>query len=105
MTDAQYQEMEKLQAKTAEFLASQSVGAEIRSGIGDEDFPADAGVIRGTYSAEMGKTSPPAVVVEAEQYNRLVRLVSHGIPVELVGASGKSRYSCGVARGYLHLVL
>lgn len=83
MTDAQYQEMEKLQAKTGEFLASQSAGVEIRSGIGDEDFPADAGVIRGTYSAEMGKTSPPAVVVEAEQYNRLVRLVSRGIPVEL----------------------
>jgi hypothetical protein len=83
MTDAQYQEMEKLQAKTAEFLATQSVGAEIRSGIGDEDFPADAGLIRGTYSAEIGKTSPPAVVVEAEQYNRLVRLLSHGIPVEV----------------------
>jgi carboxypeptidase Q len=83
MTNAQYQEMESLQAKTAEFLANQDVGAEIRSGIGDEDFPADAGVIRGTYSAEMGKSSPPAVVVEAEQYNRLVRLVSRGIPVAL----------------------
>jgi hypothetical protein len=83
ITNAQYQEMERLQAKTAEFLANQSVGMNIRSGIGDEDFPADAGVIRGTYSAEMGKTSPPTVVVEAEQYNRLVRLVSHGIPVQL----------------------
>jgi carboxypeptidase Q len=92
MTDAQYQEMERLQAKTAEFLASQSVGVEIRSGIGDEDFPADAGVIRGTYSAEMGKTSPPAVVVEAEQYNRLVRLVSHSIPVELRISTSTSFY-------------
>jgi carboxypeptidase Q len=83
MTNAQYQEMERLQAKTAEFLASQGVGVEIRSGIGDEDFPADAGVIRGTYSAAMGKTSPPAVVVEAEQYNRLVRLLRRDIPVTL----------------------
>lgn len=92
MTDAQYREMERLQAKTAEFLGSQSVGVEIRSGIGDEDFPADAGVIRGTYSAEMGKTSPPAVVVEAEQYNRLVRLISHGIPVELRVSTSTSFY-------------
>jgi hypothetical protein len=92
MTDAQYREMERLQAKTAEFLASQAVGVEIRSGIGDEDFPADAGLIRGTYSAEMGKTSPPAVVVEAEQYNRLVRLVSHGIPVQLRVATSTSFY-------------
>jgi carboxypeptidase Q len=92
MTDAQYREMETLQAKTAEFLASQGVGAEIRSGIGDEDFPADAGVIRGTYSAEMGKTSPPAVVVEAEQYNRLVRLVSQGVPVELRVSTSTSFY-------------
>jgi len=92
MTDAQYREMERLQAKTAEFLASQSVGVEIRSGIGDEDFPADTGVIRGTYSAEMGKTSPPAVVVEAEQYNRLVRLVSHGVPVELRVSTSTSFY-------------
>jgi hypothetical protein len=92
MTDAEYQEMETLQAKTAEFLATQSVGVEIRSGIGDEDFPADAGVIRGTYSAEMGKTSPPAVVVEAEQYNRLVRLVSHSIPVELRVSTSTSFY-------------
>jgi len=92
MTEAQYREMERLQAKTAGFLASQSVGVEIRSGIGDEDFPADAGVIRGTYSAEMGKTSPPAVVVEAEQYNRLVRLVSHGIPVELRISTSTSFY-------------
>jgi hypothetical protein len=83
MTDAQYQEMERLQAKTAEFLASQHVGVEIRSGIGDEDFPADAGVIRGTYSADMGKTSPPAVVVEAEQYNRLVRLLSRAVHLSL----------------------
>lgn len=83
MTNAQYREMETLQAKTAEFLASQGVGVEIRSGIGDEDFPADAGVIRGTYSAEMGKTSPPSVVVEAEQYNRVVRLLRRGIPVTL----------------------
>ncbi len=92
MADAQYQEMEKLQAKTAEFLTSQGVGVEIRSGIGDEDFPADAGVIRGTYAAEMGKTSPPAVVVEAEQYNRLVRLVNHGIPVELRVSTSTSFY-------------
>lgn len=92
MTDAQYQEMERLHATTAEFLASQSVGVEIRNGIGDEDFPADAGVIRGTYSAEMGKASPPAVVVEAEQYNRLVRLVSHGIPVELRISTSTSFY-------------
>src|SRR5215472_16161546 len=92
MTDAQYREMERLQAKTAEFLASESVGVEIRSGIGDEDFPADTGVIRGTYSAEMGKTSPPAVVVEAEQYNRLVRLVSHGVPVELRVSTSTSFY-------------
>ncbi|HYL83302.1 MAG TPA: M28 family peptidase [Candidatus Angelobacter sp.] len=98
MTDAQYQEMERLQAKTAEFLASQSVGVEIRSGIGDEDFPADAGVIRGTYSAETGKTSPPAVVVEAEQYNRLVRLVSHSIPVELRISTSTSFYD--VARSF-----
>ena len=28
-------------------------------------------------------TSPPAVVVEAEQYNRLVRLLSHDIQVQL----------------------
>jgi hypothetical protein len=83
MTDAQYRESEALRAKTAEFLASEGVGMVLRSGIGDEDFPADAGVIRGTYSAEMGKTSPPTVVVEAEQYNRLVRLASHGIPVQL----------------------
>jgi carboxypeptidase Q len=83
MTDTQYQDMEKLRAKVAEFLSTEGVGAEIQSGIGDEDFPADAGVIRGTYSAEMGKTSPPAVVVEAEQYNRLVRLVSRGVPVRL----------------------
>lgn len=92
MTDAQYRDMEKLQRKIAEFLASQGVGVEIRSGIGDEDFPADAGVIRGTYSAEMGTTSPPAVVVEAEQYNRLVRLVSHGIPVELRVSTSTSFY-------------
>ena len=92
MTDAQYQEMEKLQAKTTEFLASQGVGVEIRSGIGDEDFPADAGVVRGTYSAEMAKTSPPAVVVEAEQYNRLVRLVSNRIPVELRVSTSTSFY-------------
>lgn len=92
MTDAQYQEMEKLQAKTAEFLATQSVGAEIRSGIGDEDFPADAGLIRGTYSAEIGKTSPPAIVVEAEQYNRLVRLVGGNIPVELRISTSTSFY-------------
>ena len=50
MSDAQYQETEKLLAKVAEFLSAEGVGAEIRSGIGDEDFPADAGVIRGTYS-------------------------------------------------------
>ncbi len=92
MTDTQYQEMEKLQAKTAGFLASQGVGVEIRSGIGDEDFPADAGVIRGTYSAEMGKTSPPAVVLEAEQYNRLVRLVGHGVQVELRVSTSTSFY-------------
>ena len=92
MTDAQYQEMEKLQTKTAEFLASQNVGVEIHSGIGDEDFPADTGVTRGTYSAEMGKSSPPAVVVEAEQYNRLVRLVSHGIPVDLRISASTSFY-------------
>lgn len=83
VSDAQYQETEKLRAKVAEFLSAEDVGAEIRSGIGDEDFPADAGVIRGTYSAEMGRTSPPAVVVEAEQYNRLVRLLSHDIQVQL----------------------
>jgi hypothetical protein len=83
MTNAQYQEMERLQAKTAEFLSSEGVGVEIRSGIGDEDFPADAGVIRGTYSAEMGKTSPPTLVVEAEQYNRLIRLLRRNIPVTL----------------------
>ena len=93
MTNAQYQEIERLQAQTAEFLASQGVGIEIRSGIGDEDFPADAGIIRGTYAAEMGKTSPPAVVVEAEQYNRLVRLASHGIPVELRVATTTSFYT------------
>jgi hypothetical protein len=92
MTDAQYAEMEKLQAKMAEFLANENVGVEIRSGIGDEDFPADAGVIRGTYSAEMGKTSPPAVVLEAEQYNRLVRLVSRNIPVELRVSTSTSFY-------------
>ena len=92
MTDAQYREVERLQAKTAEFFANQGVGIEIRSGIGDEDFPADAGVVRGTYSAEMGKTSPPAVVVEAEQYNRLVRLVSHSIPVELRVSTSTSFY-------------
>jgi Iap family predicted aminopeptidase len=92
MTDAQYQEMEKLQAKTAEFLADQGVGIEIRSGIGDEDFPADAGVVRGTYSAEMGRTSPPAIVVEAEQYNRLVRLMSRGVPVELRVSTSTSFY-------------
>jgi len=92
MTDAQYQEMEKLNAKTAEFLANQSVGVEIRSGIGDETFPADAGLIRGTYSAELGKSSLPAVVVEAEQYNRLVRLVSHGIPVELRASTSTTFY-------------
>ncbi len=83
MTDAQYQEMERLQMKTAEFLADEGVGVEVRSGIGDEDFPADGGAIRGTYSAEMGKSSPPAIVIEAEQYNRLVRLVSGRIPVTL----------------------
>jgi len=93
MTDAEYQDMERLQAKTAEFLASQGVGMEIRSGIGDEDFPLDAGAIRGTYSAEMGKTSPPAVVVEAEQYNRLVRLLSHRIPVELRVSTSASFYN------------
>ena len=92
MTDAQYQEMEKLQAKTAEFLATQGVGVEIRSGIGDEDFPADAGLIRGTYSAEMGKTSPPALALEAEQYNRLVRLVSHGVQVEMRVSTSTSFY-------------
>ncbi len=92
MTDSQYQEMEKLQAKTAEFLASQGVGVEIRSGIGDEDFPADAGLIRGTYSAEMGKTTPPAVVLEAEQYNRLVRLVSHDVQVEMRVSTSTSFY-------------
>src|SRR5262249_44671979 len=90
--DAQYQEMEKLRAKTAEFLTNQNVGVEIRSGIGDEDFPADTGVIRGTYSAEMGKNSPPAVVVEAEQYNRPGRLVSHGVPVELRVATSTAFY-------------
>jgi len=92
MTDAQYREMERLRAKTAEFFANQGVGIEIRSGIGDEDFPADAGVIRGTYSAEMGKTSPPVVVVEVEQYNRLVRLVRHSIPVELRVSTSTSFY-------------
>jgi len=98
MTDTQYQEMEKLQAKTAEFLAIQGVGAEIRSGIGDEDFPADAGAIRGTYSAEMGKTSPPAVVLEAEQYNRLVRLATHGVQVEMRVSTSTSFY--GAARSF-----
>ena len=73
----------KVAGKDGSFLASQGVGVEIRSGIGDEDFPADAGVIRGTYSAEMGKTSSPTVVVEAEQYNRLLRLLKRGIPVKL----------------------
>jgi carboxypeptidase Q len=92
MTDAEYHAMEMLQVKAAEFLATQGVGIEIHSGIGDEDFPADAGTIRGTYSAEMGKTSPPAVVVEAEQYNRLVRLVNHGIPVELRVSTSTSFY-------------
>jgi len=92
MTDAQYQEMEKLQAKTAEFLANQDAGVEVRSGIGDEDFPADAGVIRGTYSAEMGKTSPPAVVIEAEQYNRLVRLISNGVRIEMRISTSTSFY-------------
>jgi len=57
-----------------------------------KDFPADAGVIRGTYSAEMGKTSPPAVVLEAEQYNRLVRLVGHGVQVELRVSTSTSFY-------------
>jgi carboxypeptidase Q len=83
LSRAQMNEADKVQDELINFLREQGVGAEIHSGVGDETFPADAGQVRVTYAALLGQTSPPSVAIEAEQYNRIVRLITNNIPVRL----------------------
>jgi len=72
------QQAEKLRAKFNEFFKAEGVPLVVRI-----SFQGDSGLVFGGGNDRNRKDNVPTVMLEAEHYNRVVRLLQHKIPVKM----------------------